>query len=145
MLNWNTSYDFRTLANKMTDLIDKRIDREDYKQIAYYSKDQLPLDNWPLVEQAVKDGYTAFCVRFGFLGIRNAHRMRYTHLLLLVLQAASYLVVAGLWNNKLSVCSLLDLSSCRSDRSFYLQECGSRRMCSSLAFPNTPFCKVEPF
>jgi hypothetical protein len=65
----NETYDFTVMQRKMSDLIDKRIDRQDYTQIAYYTKDKTPFE-WPLVEQAVKDGCAAFCVKFEFPEIR---------------------------------------------------------------------------
>ncbi len=65
----NETYDLTVMHQKMNDLIDKRIDREDYTQVAYYTKDKPPFD-WPLVEQAVKDGCAAFCLKFEFPELR---------------------------------------------------------------------------
>jgi hypothetical protein len=76
----NTGYfgydtpDFVQLRRKINTLIDVRLDREDYRTVAFFSKDKLPLDSWPLVENAVKEGYAAYCLQFPFKELEKLQR-----------------------------------------------------------------------
>ena len=67
-----------TATSRLQNVIDKGLKTEEYDTVSYFSKTPLPFD-WPLAEDAVKSGLTAYVMNFEAPKISKDNRHKMYH------------------------------------------------------------------
>jgi hypothetical protein len=62
-----------TATARLQNVIDKNLQAEEYETVSYFSKTPMPFD-WPLAEEAVKTGLTAYVMNFDAPKISRENR-----------------------------------------------------------------------